>query len=115
VSKPRTFWIDENLPRRLARALGEKDGAAAAHFRDLSLVEVPDRDIFFRARTVEATIVSKDEDFPLLVAKHGKPPQIVWVRIGNTSTRSLLQTFDMHYDSLQRLLDSGAPVVVIRD
>jgi predicted nuclease of predicted toxin-antitoxin system len=114
VSTPRTFWVDENLPPQLAKALAARGGIAAVHFRDLPLLEAADRDIFFRARTAGATIVTKDEDFPLLVGQLGTPPQIVWVRLGNSSTRLLLRAFDMHHDSLIELLDSGVPLVSVQ-
>jgi Domain of unknown function (DUF5615) len=56
------FLIDANLPPALARWLvGE--GHEAHHVRDFGLEDKLDREIWQRARDINACIVTKDEDF----------------------------------------------------
>jgi predicted nuclease of predicted toxin-antitoxin system len=57
--------------------------------RDLGLRDAKDHVIFEAARTANAIIMSKDEDFRLLVERLGPPPQVLWVTCGNTSNERL--------------------------
>jgi predicted nuclease of predicted toxin-antitoxin system len=65
----------------------------------------------FAARAVGSIIMSKDADFVELVARHGPPPQILWVTCGNT-TNDALQAFLLRTlpDAL-RLIEAGEPLV----
>ena len=42
----------------------------------------------------QSTIVTKDEDFPHRLSQSVTAPVIVWLRIGNTSRKALLQWFE---------------------
>lgn len=60
-------------------------------YRDAS-----DVDIFFKARELDAIVLTKDEDFVKLLHQHGSPPRIIWLTCGNTSNvrmREILNTF----------------------
>jgi predicted nuclease of predicted toxin-antitoxin system len=60
-------------------------------YRDAS-----DVDIFFKARELDAIVLTKDEDFVKLLHQHGSPPRIIWLTCGNTSNvrmREILGTF----------------------
>jgi predicted nuclease of predicted toxin-antitoxin system len=83
------FLIDANLPPALAQWLVSA-GHEAHHVSDLGLETMPDREIWQRARELDACIVTKDEDFVLLQALDRAGPAIVWIRIGNTVRRVLL-------------------------
>ncbi|MBI5082254.1 MAG: DUF5615 family PIN-like protein [Chloroflexi bacterium] len=56
------FVIDEDLPRSTARALREA-GYVADDVRDIGLRGHTDREIFDRAQTLSAIILTSDTDF----------------------------------------------------
>ena len=80
-----TFWIDAQLPPALAPFLAKTFGVAACAVRDLGLRDAGDRAIFDKAREVNATVITKDNDFVEPVERLGPPPQIMWVTCGNSS------------------------------
>jgi predicted nuclease of predicted toxin-antitoxin system len=83
-------WIvDAQLPPDLARWL-EKRGHEAEHVEDVGLRNADDPVIWQRALQHNAVILTKDEDFVLLAATNPAAPVIVWLRLGNASTRALL-------------------------
>lgn len=79
----------------------------------MGLQETPDRDIFLQARGASAVIVTKDEDFANLVSTLGPPPQIIWVRVGNTRTLALLDRIGRQFEALIDRLRHDEPVIVI--
>jgi predicted nuclease of predicted toxin-antitoxin system len=105
--------VDENLPIALAKWLCSQSGIQAGHFRELGLVETPDRDIFLQAGQKGSIIVSKDDDFANLVTTLGAPPQVVWVRTGNVRTSSLLKLFEDRLSALMEHVRAGSPLVAI--
>lgn len=107
------FWVDENLPLALARWLSSQTGLRGEHFRDLGLLEMPDREIFLRARERRSIIVSKDDDSANLVTTLGPPPQVVWVRTGNVRTRAQLELFENRLCALVEHARAGSPLVAI--
>ena len=76
------FWIDAQLPPALATWINGA-GGQAIHLLDLDLLRAGDPEIFTKARDAGAVIVTKDEDFVLLLESQGAPPQIVWITLGN--------------------------------
>jgi predicted nuclease of predicted toxin-antitoxin system len=70
------FIVDANRPPALARWLAA-EGHEAHHVRDFGLEAMPDRELWLRARDMDAYIVTKDEDFALLHALDRTGPAIV--------------------------------------
>lgn len=87
------FLIDAQLPPALARLL-ETKGFIAEHVLDVGLGAAEDRVIWDYAANLQATIVTKDEDFVSLITLDPNGPCIVWIRVGNTSKQSLLKWFE---------------------
>lgn len=79
------IWIDAHLAPALVRWIGETFHIEVHAVRDLGLRHTTDAAIFKAAREAEAVVMSKDEDFRLLVERLGPPPQVLWVTCGNTS------------------------------
>jgi predicted nuclease of predicted toxin-antitoxin system len=73
------LWIDAQLSPALARWIREAFGIEAQAVRDLRLHNAKDPLIFKAARDARAVVMSKDEDFRLLVERLGPPPQVPWV------------------------------------
>ncbi len=83
------FWIDAQLPPKLAQWLRLDHGLDAFAVRDLGLRDAEDAEIFAAARAIGAVLISKDADFVALVEKLGVPPELLRVTCGNVSNRRL--------------------------
>lgn len=59
---------------------------SSLHVRDLGMERAGDVAIWEFARDNDYTIVSKDSDFHQRSFLYGRPPKVVWVRLGNVST-----------------------------
>jgi len=46
-------------------------------------------------------IVSKDSDFRQLAFLHGPPPKVIWLRVGNASTATILQVLLDHVEDIE--------------
>jgi predicted nuclease of predicted toxin-antitoxin system len=104
--------IDNQLPEALAVFLKEQ-GFDARHVRRLGLAAAADERIWQFAKTGSFGIVTMDEDFCYLASRHGTPPQVVWVRLGNVRRPALLATFAAVLPELRQGLESGTPVIEI--
>jgi predicted nuclease of predicted toxin-antitoxin system len=86
------FVVDAQLPPSLARLIAAS-GHQADHVEDVGLRDADDSPIWDFAMRHGAVIVTKDEDFPHRLGQSGSGPVTVWLRIGNTSRRALLEWF----------------------
>jgi len=58
--------------------------------------------------------MTKDSDFVGLVQQGGAPPQVLWLRLGNTSNRDLRRIVLAAWPGAAALLGGGEPLVEIR-
>lgn len=80
--------FDQNLSHRLvARLAAEFSGSV--HVRDVGLASAADPAIWAFAAANGFTIVSKNNDFQQRALRHGSPPKVVWVRLGNCPTSAV--------------------------
>jgi predicted nuclease of predicted toxin-antitoxin system len=107
------FLIDNQLPIALSRWLSAQ-GVESYHVLDIHLDEASDHQIWQYAKTQEAVIVTKDEDFVYLAKTDLEGPTVVWVRLGNCRNVALLDTFNRILPQLLKILNSGQKVVEIR-
>jgi predicted nuclease of predicted toxin-antitoxin system len=107
------FLVDANLPPALARWL-ESEGHEAQHVSDLGMERSPDREIWARARELEACVVTKDEDFILLQALDRAGPAIVWIRIGNAVRSVLLRRLPLLWPAVISSIERGEKVIEVR-
>jgi predicted nuclease of predicted toxin-antitoxin system len=84
------FLIDAQLPPSLAEALCQ-NGCQAVHLIELGLLQATDRQIWDEAVSRSAVLVTKDRDFALRRTARNAGPSILWVRVGNTSNRKLIE------------------------
>jgi predicted nuclease of predicted toxin-antitoxin system len=108
------IWIDAQLPPALAVWLREGHGTEATHVHDLGLTTATDREIFEASSQPGAVVVTKDSDFVLLLQQRGPPPQVVWVRTGNSSNDDLRRIVLGAWAKTMELLQVGEPLVEIR-
>lgn len=109
------LWIDAQLAPALARWIRETFLVEAHAVRDLGLRNAKDHVIFKAARGAGAVVMSKDEDFRLLVERLGPPPQVLWVTCGNTSNVRLREILRKSLPTAMELLRQGEPLVEISD
>jgi predicted nuclease of predicted toxin-antitoxin system len=62
----------------------------------------------------QAVIITKDEDFPHRLQQSKTSPVIVWLRIGNTSRRALLEWFEPLLPQLEALILNGDRFIEVR-
>jgi predicted nuclease of predicted toxin-antitoxin system len=107
-------WIDAQLTPALAPWMSETFDVDALALRDLGLRDAADREIFFMAREADAVVLTKDFDFVRLVEKHGPPPKVLWLSIGNTSNAHLREVLLANWMRIARLFDTGERLVEIQ-
>ena len=109
------LWTDAHLSPALAPWLQATFGVEAAPLRELGLRDAEDAVIFAAAREVGAVLMTKDSDFVDLVARHGPPPQIVWLTCGNTTNAALRGVLAGAWPRVAELLAGGEPLVEISE
>ena len=107
------FLVDNQLPTALARWLASR-GHDAVHVLDVGLADATDRAILNYAISNESVVVSKDEDFSRLITEANSPASIVWVRLGNCRTKTLLQAFDSAFPQIVASLEAGIRLIEIQ-
>jgi predicted nuclease of predicted toxin-antitoxin system len=107
------FLVDAQLPRRLARMLGEL-GHDAIHTLDLPRGNVTtDREINEIADRDGRIVVSKDSDFRDSHLLRGTPRQLLQVTTGNIRNADLIVIVERHIGSIEDAFD-GADLVELR-
>lgn len=80
--------LDQNLSFKLARALSDLF-PDSAHVRDFHLEEADDPVVWDFAKANGFAVLSKDSDFRQLSFVRGAPPKVIWLDIGNCSTKEI--------------------------
>jgi predicted nuclease of predicted toxin-antitoxin system len=104
------FIVDAQLPPALARFLTDA-GHPSEHVHDFAAEAFPDAQLWDRALAMNAIIVTKDEDFAVRSVRTGAPPPIVWVRLGNTRNKALLDSFAKLLPKVAAALANGEKIV----
>ena len=108
-----TIWIDAQLSPSLARWIADTLNVTAIAVRELGLRDAKDFEIFQAARQANVAVLTKDSDFPHLLAQHGPPPKVLWLTCGNTSNQNLRVILGSALRAALALLDSGESIVEI--
>ncbi|HXA17885.1 MAG TPA: DUF5615 family PIN-like protein [Thermoanaerobaculia bacterium] len=109
------IWVDAQLSPALAPWILEQFKIEALSVRRLGLLNAKDPVIFQAAREANAVVLTKDVDFALLLERLGPPPQVLWVRCGNTSNVHLRRVLMATLPDALQLLIAGEPLVEITD
>ena len=85
------FWIDLNLPPKMAEWLIENFSVVAKSFKELHFEITPDTEIYKIAAKHSNIIVitTKDVDFKNLQSAIGSPPKILYLNTGNITNENL--------------------------
>ncbi len=79
----------------------------------VGLRDAGDAEIFRAARDTGAVVLTKDNDFVLLLQQHGPPPQVLWITLGNTSNARMKEVLFRTLHPALDLLRGGEPLVEI--
>jgi predicted nuclease of predicted toxin-antitoxin system len=107
------FIVDAQLPPALARFLAAQ-GHIAEHVADIGLRDADDSPIWRYALQHQAVIVTKDDDFPHRLSQSVTAPVIVWLRVGNTNRKALLQWFAPLLPEIVQLIQHGDRLIEVR-
>ena len=80
--------FDENLSPRLPERVADIF-PDSAHIYSIGLTSTQDAVIWDYAKDNNFVIVSKDADMHDLSLILGNPPKVIWIRLGNCSTRQV--------------------------
>ena len=80
--------FDQNISYRIIKQISDVF-PQAQQVIEVGLADRNDSEIWEFARKYDYTIVTFDSDFYDLSVIKGTPPKIIWLRIGNTSTRNI--------------------------
>ncbi len=85
------FWIDNNLPPKMAIWLKEDFKVSAKSFQELGFQSTDDKKIFEVAANKINTVVitTKDIDFVELASQKNNIPKLLYLNIGNVSNKKL--------------------------
>jgi predicted nuclease of predicted toxin-antitoxin system len=109
------IWVDAQLSPSLAPWITQQFGIEALSMKRLGMVNATDLLIFETARSANAVVLTKDADFGLLLERLGPPPQVLWIRCGNTSKAHVQRILTATLPNALRLLRAGEPLVEIND
>jgi predicted nuclease of predicted toxin-antitoxin system len=106
------FLVDAQLPPALARYLSSI-GHHAEHVADIGLAGAEDPTIWDYALHTSAAIITKDEDFAIRGMLKPSGPPVIWLRIGNSSKRALLNWFGVLLPIIERDLAAGEKLIEV--
>jgi predicted nuclease of predicted toxin-antitoxin system len=104
--------LDQNLSHRLCDRLADF-GVTAVHVRSVGLETADDARVWDHAAEHEFMIVSKDADFNNRAFLFGPPPQVVWIRRGNCSTRDIEDLSRARHSDLTTFAANAAAALLI--
>lgn len=97
--------FDQNLSPRLVNTfLSEFPGST--HTSILGLDRETDTNLWNFAKDKDFTIVSKDSDFVELATINGPPPKVIWLNIGNSSTKQVSAVIKNHLSDIKRFIQT---------
>ena len=92
--------FDENLSPKLPRLLADLF-PDSLHVRDVGMKATEDPAVWEYAKVNDFMIVSKDADMHDLSLVFGNPPKVVWLRLGNCSTRQVKEILRKDFEVIK--------------
>lgn len=100
--------LDQNVSPQLAARLADLF-PESAHVYVLGLDRASDVDVWLYAREHGYVVLSKDVDYSDLSLLLGHPPKLLWLRIGNCTTKQIETLLRERYDAIKHMYDD--PVI----
>jgi predicted nuclease of predicted toxin-antitoxin system len=107
------FLVDNQLPVILPRLLQTR-GFDCRHVLDVGLAEASDAEVCRYAEEQGRIIISKDEDFLHLANRPDAATRVLWVRLGNCRTSTLIAAFEQFWPNVESCLKAGDRIIEIR-
>lgn len=92
--------FDENLSPKLPHLLADLF-PNSLHVRDVGMKATDDPIVWDYAKNNHLMIVSKDADMHDLSLVFGIPPKVIWLRLGNCSTRQVEELLRRDFDVIK--------------
>ena len=105
--------FDQNLSPKLVKSLAELF-PDSNHVQNLGLAQVSDSVIWDFAKENGYVIVTKDTDFHERRILLGEPPNVIWIRKGNCSTRQIELLLKQHYQAIVEMPGNNMGFIIIR-
>ncbi|MBI5471649.1 MAG: DUF5615 family PIN-like protein [Ignavibacteriae bacterium] len=94
--------LSPKLPKLLADVFPE-----SKHVSNVGLSEEDDNVIWQFAKKNDFVIVTKDSDYDWLATLRGFPPQVIWLRMGNCTTRQIEAALRRNQEAIISLGEQG--------
>ena len=91
--------FDHNLSPRLVGLLADLY-PNSNHLYLMGLDQESDSIVWETAKTQDYIIVTKDSDFNELLILQGFPPKVIWIRVGNCSTKIIELLLRNNYEAI---------------
>ncbi len=104
--------FDQNLSFRLTRSLDDVY-PRSAHVRPLGMDQADDLVIWQHAATHGYVIASKDSDFYQRSLLYGSPPKVIWLRVGNCSTRHIADLLRSRVADVEAFADDDSSTILV--
>jgi predicted nuclease of predicted toxin-antitoxin system len=104
--------FDANLSPRLIALLHDAF-PGSVHVFELGHLAADDLSIWGYARENGLTIVSKDSDFHRMSFVFGAPPKVIWLRVGNCTTRVIEDLLRAHKPDVELFATSNEAAFLI--
>lgn len=104
--------FDQNLSRHLVGHLRDVF-PGSEHVSDLGLDGATDEEIWEYAGEHGHLVASKDSDFRQLAFLHGPPPKVLWLRVGNASTATVLQLILDHVEVVEAFVGTEDEALLV--
>lgn len=98
--------LDENLSPRLVESLSDLY-PGSEHVENIGLGGAGDIDVWSYAKAHRFAIVSKDSDFAERSVLENEPPKVIWVRLGNCSTKDVEGLLRSQHEAIRGFLKEG--------
>ncbi len=92
--------LDQNISFRVLQEIKDKF-PEAKHVKDFDLAAASDSQIWQFAKENQCIIVTFDADFFDLLTLYSYPPKIIWLRTGNTGTKSIVALLLAHFQDIR--------------
>lgn len=103
--------LDQNLSRKLVPVLATRY-PGSSHVVYLGLDTADDATVRRYAREQGFTLVTKNTDMVDLCIVKGAPPKILWLRVGNCSTKVVASVLDLNESRIARFESAESQVVL---
>ena len=108
-------WLDAHLSPALAPWMQQELGVETYSLSFLGLADATDQQVFLAAGFDNAVLMTKDSDFLTLLERHGPPPKVLWVTVGNSTNAHMREVLRHTLLPGLELLAAGTPMVEISD